>query len=260
MKKIFQIAGLTMRLGFGATFIIFTIIAALFVLSSVLYFTIPALNNFNNYNPAINAISASLGAINIFLIFLSIFLTFSLLMRQFQKDNLIFLLSKPITASQLLLGSSLGLLFVILSFWLILSSQLLLIIAVFSKTYLSLAFFSLVPVLILAFLYLSLAVFFFCLWPSFLSTIFPFLFIITSLAKTDVENLLLQANIVWLKKIIEMSFFFIPPVGQVLGVSLKNLGITNVKIDIIYILLQSAFIVIFFYMLSLRRIHRIILR
>ncbi|MEW6171319.1 MAG: hypothetical protein AB1472_07180 [Candidatus Omnitrophota bacterium] len=260
IKKILEIARLVMCLGFGATFLIFTIIAAIFVSSSILYFVMPQLANFNNYEPAINAISAGLGAINIFLIFLSIFLTFSLLMRQFQKDNLTFMLSKPITTSQLLLGTSLGILFVILSFWLILSSEVLLIIAVFSKEHLSLAVFSLLPVSILVFLYLSLAVFFFCLWPSNLSAIFPFLFIITSILRVEIQNLLLESKIIWLRKIIDISFFFVPPVGQVLGISLKNLGMTSIKTDTISILLQSVFIITFFYLLSLRRIHKIICR
>lgn len=256
MKNIFEIARLTIKMSLGLTFMIFSIISALFVLSSVLYFTMPQLNRFNLEAPSVNATAMGISTINIFLIFFSVLFAFSVLNRQFSRENLLFLLSKPLNRSQVLLGSSLGLMFIFLLYWLILSLEVAIIISIFEKSYLFNALSALLPVVLLIPLYVTLCIFFFSLWPNILCAVFPFLFIFTSFARFDIINLVSQVNLAWLTKLIEASFYFIPPVGQVMGISLKELGLINVAINIPQVVLNSIFIFIFLHILAGRRISR----
>lgn len=235
---------------------IFSIISALFVLSSLMYFTMPQLNRFNLAAPSVNATAMGVSTINIFLIFFSVFFAFSVLGRQFSRGNLLFLLSKPLNRSQVLLGSSLGLMFVFLLYWLILSLEVAAIISIFDKSYLFNALNALVPVVLLIPLYTSLCIFLFSLWPNILCAAFVFLFIFTSIARFDIITLVSQVNLAWLTKLIEASFFFIPPVGQVMGISLKALGLTDAPINIPQVILNSIFIFVFLHLLGARRILR----
>lgn len=244
MRQILAISRISLKLAYGPTFFIFTCIGALFVLPSLLYFFLPELAQFGYRNAGQNAALAGLGSINLFLIFLSISLSLAVLMKQFRRDNLIFLLSKPIQPTQIFLGTIIALIVVFLSCWAFLSLELLVIIALFSKEFLFRTMLALFPVALLAILYTTLAVFFFSLWPSFLSAIFPFLLILTSLARVDIQSLISSFNILWLKKIIDMSFFFIPPVGQVMAISLKKLDFLNVGVNIGPVLLHSISITV----------------
>lgn len=256
MKNIFELARLTVKKGLGPTFIIFAIISALFVFSSVLYFVMPQLNRFNLEAPSVNAAAMEVSAINIFLIFFSVFFTFSVLKSQFARENLLFLLSKPLSRSQVLLGSSLGLMLIFILYWLVLSVEAAIIILLFDKSYLFNALSALIPIILLIPLYVSLCVFFFSLWPNVLCAIFPFLFIFTSFARLDIIAFVSQANLIWLKKMVEASFFFMPPVGQVMGISLKALGLIDAAINIPYVVLNSIFIFIFLHLLGARRVSR----
>lgn len=260
IRKIFQSAYLTLRLAYGSTFFIFTIITIFFVLTSLLYFFLPELGRLNAYSPAQNAATGGIGAINFFLIFLTIFLSLSVLLRQFQRDNLIFMLSKPLSACQLLLGTSLGLAIVLLTFWLIVSLELLIIISIFSPGLLLNTFISLLPLALVAILYLSLTVFFFSLWRSFFSALFPFLFILISFTRMDIKLLIAHTHIDWLKNMIDTSFLFIPPISQLAAISLKAIAVADIRINIALVLLQSIFLVMFFHALSLRRISNILYR
>lgn len=256
MKNIFEIARLTLKMGLGLTFIIFGIISALFVFSCVLYFVMPQLNRFNLESPAVNAAAMGVSTINIFLIFFSLFFTFSILSRQFSRENLLFFLSKPLSRLELLLGVSLGLMIIFLLYWLFLSLEVGVIISLFDKSYLFSALSALLPIILLIPLYTSLCIFFFSVWPNVLCAIFPFLFIFTSFAKFDIINFVSQANLAWLKKLIEASFLLLPPVGQIMGISLKALGLTNAPINITQVVLNSIFIFIFLQILAARRISK----
>lgn len=253
MKNIFALARLTLKMGLGPTFIIFVIVSALFILSSVLYFAMPQLNRFNLEAPSVNATAMGVSTINIFLIFFSLFFTFSVLKSQFARENLLFFLSKPLARAQILLGSSLGLMFVFFLYWLFLALEVAVIISIFDNSYLFNALSALLPIGLLVPLYVSLCIFFFPLWPNILCAIFPFLFILTSFARLDIISLVSQANLPWLKKMIEASFLFIPPVGQVMGISLKRLGLIEASINTPQVVLNSIFIIIFLHILAARR-------
>lgn len=255
MRHILEIAHLSIKLAYGPTLFIFTAISALFVLFSLLYFFIPELAQFGSRLPGQNAALAGLSSINIFLIFLSIFLSLSVLMRQFQRDNLIFFLSKPLKPTQLLLGTTIGLAIVLLGYWALLSLELLVIIGIFSNNFLLQTLFALLPLAFLAIIYTCLCVFFFSLWPSFLSAIFPFLFILTSLARVDIKALLSSSNL-WLKRMVDLAFLFIPPIGQVMAISLKKLNFINVEQNSGLVLLHCVFIIIFFLTLGCLRISK----
>ena len=235
---------------------IFGLISSLFVLSSILYFLLPQLNRFNFQAPAVNATAMGLSSMNIFLIFFSIFLCFAILTRQFNRASLVFILSKPLRASQLLLGSSLGLMFVLFLYWLFISLEVLVIISVFDKSYLLRALTAVLPAAFLIPLYASLCVFFFSIWPSFFSAAFVFIFIFTSFARVDIIMLVSHANLPWLEKLIETSFFFIPPVSQIMAISLEAIGLINVRIDIPGVFLRSIFIICILHILAARRISR----
>lgn len=257
MKNILAIARLSVKMGLGVTFIIFTIVSAFFILSSILYFLMPQLNRFNFQAPAVNATAMGLSSISIFLMFFSIFLSLNVLSRQFAKENVSFFLSKPLKARELLLGSSLGVNLVLLLYWLFLFLEVVIIILVFDKSYIIHATIALLPMVLLIPLYTSLCVLFFSIWPSFLCAIFPFLFIITAFAKADCLRLISYTGMDWLKKLIETSFFFIPPLGQIMAISLKVIGLINVHINLGQVFLNSIFIVILFHILAARRIHKI---
>lgn len=256
MRKILAIAKLSIKLAYGPTFFIFMAIGSLFVVSSILYFFLPELAQFGSRDPGQNMAAAGLSSLNLFLIFLSIFLSLSVLTRQFRKDNLIFLLSKPVQSSQLLIGTALGLVIVFLSFWALLSLELLVIIALLAKHLLLQTLFALLPVVLLMLLYTSLTVFFFSLWPSSLSAILPFLFIITSFTQDDVFLLLSAGNIVWLKRLMQLAFFFIPPVGKVMAISFRQISLFDVEINLATTLAHAIFIAIFLLALGSLKVSR----
>lgn len=257
MKNILEIVRLSLKLSFGATFLIFILISAIFVLSSVMYFVMPGLNKFNSQSPAVNATTMGLSSINIFLIFLTIFLSLAVLNRQFSRESLSFLLSKPIRPAQILVGTQIGLVLAFLAYWFILSLELVIIIFIFDKSFLLKATLALLPIIPLILLYTSLAVFFFCLWPNILCAIFPFLFIITSFVRLDIIELFSQTKLIWLKKLIETSFIFIPPVGQIMAISLDTINLISINIDIGRIAINSIFIILLFGVLALKRSSRI---
>jgi hypothetical protein len=238
--------------------------AGLFVLSSLFFFFMPELGQMNTYTlgrvlrPQENAIIMGVGSINIFLIFISIFLSLSVLARQFQRDNLLFMLSKPLQAYQLLLGTQVALILALLAFWAVLSLELLFIIALNASSYVPIALEALLPVATLTVIYSSLAVFFFTLWPSFFSAIFPFMVIITSFARLDIKLLVSRTRLEWLVRLIDSGFILIPPIGQILGLPLKTLGIVDVPLNIVLLLGHSLALVVLLGLLSLKNISRIV--
>lgn len=181
--------------------------------------------------------------VNAFCMLIAILISLGILKEYLREEKLLLLFSKPLAARQLYWGIFTGLCFIIFSVWFLMALFLEITIFIHKHFLLLEIFTGLAPSLIIGFICISLALFFYNFYPNGMSSLFSFLVIVSSFGVSF--SLAIDSPIqgIW-KKIIYFESFIVPKINQLLGLGMQWLGIFELEISPWEILAHSLLFII----------------
>ncbi|MFC1752698.1 hypothetical protein ACFL96_04805 [Thermoproteota archaeon] len=110
--------------------------------------------------------------------------------------------------------------------------------------------------LILAFIYIALQIFFYTLIPNAISGIIT-LFVIIAAFGVTLTKQFLNSLPGFFADMTRLGLEFVPKINELLGISMAELGIFNIKIDYYPIFLHTIIFVVFFHVASCIKFSRL---
>lgn len=168
--------------------------------------------------------------INLFCMIIAILISLGILREYLREEKLLLFFSKPLSARQLFWGILSGLSLIIFCVWFLM--VLFLDATIFiHKHYLPPEIIAgLLPALVIGFICISLALFFYNFYPNGMSSLFSFLIIIASFGVSFSSGVDSPIQGIW-RKIIYWESFLIPKINQLIGLGMCWLGVFDIKIN-----------------------------
>ncbi len=233
------------------------ILGILFMMMANLPFTMSELEVFRDRSPTANALQVGLGFINIFTILIAIFFSLGTLQNYLAAERLILMLSKPIKRYELLLGIIIGVIFILLLNWFILTAQLWLVIFLNTKNPNVFIFSGLAPNILVAVVCASLVIFFYNIVPNFLSGILAFFILLASFGASVSAEPFKGVNPAVLAKLLKVSLLFLPKINSLWGIAMNTLGIFKIQVNSLLVIAHTLLFIVILNVISLIRFNRI---
>lgn len=235
----------------------FLLLALLFILMANVPFMVQDSRVFEGQPPAEAALQIGFVAINIFTLLITIFISLNTLQDFLSKERLSLLLSKPVRRWQILEGLMLGLFEMAFLNWCLMTAGVWLVIVSQTKSAGFYVWAGMSATLLLALLYVSLVVFFFCLVPSALAGVATIFVIIAGFGVTLSRNLFETAAYPsFLKRMLSLGLELLPKINGLFGLSMRSLGLFDIKIRPGPILLHTVILIFALHALAGLRFRR----
>lgn len=236
----------------------FLLLALLFILLANVPFMINDPKLLDGQSPSVAAVQIGFVSINIFTILIAVFVSLSTLQSFLSRDSLILLLSKPVKRWQVLEGVVLGLFEMLFMNWFLMTMGVWL---VFVSQTRSLGFFlwtGMSVTALMAFLYVNLIVFFYCLIPNAMAGIFAVLLIIAGFGVPLAHQAFNSAEYpVFIRGLFHLTLNILPQINSLWGLSMQQLALFDLKINGAPIVLQTFAVIAILNLISCARFRRL---
>jgi ABC-type transport system involved in multi-copper enzyme maturation permease subunit len=209
----------------------FLLLALLFILMANVPFSINDPKLFEGQSAKISAIQIGFVSVNIFTILIAIFVSINTLQTFFSKERLVLLLSKPVRRWQILEGVILGLFEMVFLNWFLMTAGIWLVIVSQARVLGVSIWIGMSPTILMALLYVTLVVFFYCLIPNAMAGILAVLVIIAGFGVPLAEEAFARsASPVLVRTVFQWSLKVLPQINALWGISMQQLGLFHLKI------------------------------
>jgi ABC-type transport system involved in multi-copper enzyme maturation permease subunit len=223
----------------------FLLLALLFVLMANVPFIVKDPKVFDNQPPEVAAVQIGFVSINIFILLIAIFISLTTLQNFLAKEKLALLLSKPVWRWQIIEGIILGLYQMIFLNWFLLTAGVWLV--VFSHTK-SLSFYiwqGMSVTALLAFFYVTLVVFFYCILPNIMAGLFTFFMLIAGFGVNFAHDMFARGPYpFFLRKSLILGLNVLPKINDLWGVSMRSLKLFRIDVHPTPIILHTILLII----------------
>lgn len=235
----------------------FLLLAFLFILMANVPFMVNDPDVFGGSLAQEAAIQIGFVSINIFTLLIAVFASLSTLQTYLSKERLILLLSKPLEYWQIFEGVVFGLFQMLFLNWFLMTAGIWLVYISQTRTLGLFIWSGMSVTLLLALIYCTLVVFFYCLIPNLMAGILSVLVIIagfgTSLAR---ETFSVASYHSVVKKLLELGLNVLPKINELMGISLKELSLFNIHISGLWIIVHSALFLAVLNLVSILRFRK----
>ncbi len=235
----------------------FLLLALLFILMANVPFAVNDPKVFGNESAPVAALQIGFVSINIFIILISIFVSLSTLQNFLAWERLVLLLSKPVRRWQILEGVILGLFEMIFLNWFLMTSGVWLVIFSQTRVWAWYIWTGMSVTILMALLYVTFVVFFYCIIPNAMAGILTVMVIIAGFGIPMARELFAtSASPGLVRSIFEFSLNALPQINRLWGLSMKYLAFFDLKIYVWPIVLQTVALIVVLNLLAVLKFRR----
>lgn len=223
----------------------FLLLALLFILMANVPFMTQAAQVFEDQSPEVAAVQIGFVAINIFTILIAVFVSVNTLQNFLDRERLILFLSKPLKRWQILEGLILGLFKMVFLNWFLMTAGIWLVLVSQTKTLCFYIWPGMGVTILMALLYVTLIVFFYCLIPNATAGVLAVLIMIAGFGVSLARDVFLSSSYPYLvKKAFLLSLSILPKINSLWGLSMSELKFFVLSINAAPLLLHTAFLIL----------------
>ncbi len=218
----------------------FLLLALLFILMANVPFMAQEANVFEGQAPEVAAVQIGFVAINIFTILIAVFVSVNTLQNFLDREHLVLFLSKPVKRWQILEGVIFGLLKMIFLNWFLMTAGIWLVLVSQTKTLCFYVWPGMAVTLLMALLYVTLIVFFYCLIPNAASGVLAVLVMIAGFGASLAKDVFLSSSYPpFIKKIFLLTLDALPKINGLWGISMSQLKLFALDVPIAFLLAHT---------------------
>jgi ABC-type transport system involved in multi-copper enzyme maturation permease subunit len=235
----------------------FLLLALIFILMANVPFSVDDPKVFGNETAPVAALQIGFVAINIFIILIAIFVSLNTLQNILGWERLVLLLSKPVRRWQILEGVILGLFEMVFLNWFLMTAGVWLVIFSHTKVWGLYIWTGMSVTVLMALLYVTLVVFFYCLIPNAMSGILTVMMIIAGFGIPAARELFAaSASPGIVRSLFTLGLDILPQINKLLGISMQYLAFFNLKIQAGPIMRQTIALIIVVNLLAVIKFRR----
>lgn len=211
----------------------FLLLALLFILMANVPFMVEDANVFSGQTPQTSAVQIGFVSMNIFTILIAVFVSVNTLQNFLDKERLVLFLSKPVRRWQILEGVILGLFKMILLNWFLMTAGFWLVIVSQTKTLCLYIWPGMSITVLMALLYVTVVVFFYCIIPNATAGVLAVLVMIAGFGTSLARDVFLSATYpFFIKQAFLFSLSLLPQINALWGISMSQLKLFSIEIAI----------------------------
>jgi len=212
---------------------------------------------FQGERPEVAAVQIGFVSINIFTLLIAIFTSVNTLQSYLARERLVLLLSEPLKRWQILEGVVLGLFEIMFLNWCLMTGGVWLVIISQAKIFGWYVWTGMAVTALMAFFYVSLVVFLYCLIPNVIAGVFAFLLIIAGFGASLARELFAKADYPFLvKEMLLLGLQALPKINALWGLSMKELGLFDLKVTAAPLVLHTIGLCLFLNLISCWKFRR----
>ena len=235
----------------------FLLLALLFILMANVPFVVNDPKVFGPERPEISALQIGFVSINVFTILIAIFVSLNTLQTFFSRERLGLLLSKPVKRVLILEGVILGLFEMVFLNWFLMTAGVWLVIFSQTREWGFYIWTGMSVTALMALLYVTLVVFFYCIIPNTMAGIMAVLLIIAGfgvpMARQAFSSTLPPG---FVSSSLAFGLNCIPPINSLWGISMQQLRFFNLDISAFPIVSQALAVIFVLNIVSALRFRR----